>query len=254
MDDEAFLSLLQIGIILAALLIIAAIIIVAWKTTCPQTTTVCDCAGDYPVQCNYQCYHASECTCNDLDDLKSVRDNLKGWVGKQSAGAGGAGSGTPTMQPGGKIDWLEGGKAAGITDGGEIWIDKSIMDNHCQYVADSFVIHETIHLGDEGCRNPVALLWQTVRQLFNSNYISELQDESEFSAYNAQIQFLNDKIAGLESTCSYEYRCSYSDEVFKDVQDCIAACPCSLKHPCAMVMPHCIEIDTKTGKETGMRY
>ncbi len=186
MDDDGFLTLLQIGLIIAAVLIIAAILVGGWKMTCPQTTTACDCNGDYPKQCNYQCYHAPKCTCDDLDDLKNVRNNLKSWVAKKKAQVGvtprstgsasgdipgvpitapdndrsgspsGTGSDASAPESPGSPDWHAGGELGGITPGGEIWIDESAMDDHCQYVADSLSLHETVHLGDQGCRNPWA--------------------------------------------------------------------------------------------------
>jgi hypothetical protein len=141
-----------------------------------------------------------------------------------------------------------------LTDSGEVWIDKSFQEQHCQYLADSLYIHEMVHKGDDTCRNPASFIWQIIQSMINKNYKTEQHDRSEFSAYGTQLAFLNDKIAALQATCSYEYKCSYSHEEYKDVQDCIAACPCSLAHPCAMVKPHCIEINSETGEETGMRY
>jgi hypothetical protein len=248
-DDAVVWTLAGILLLIAiCLAVIATIVVGGWYITCPHTSTTCDCNGDYPQQCNYQCYHASKCTCDDLDDLKSVRDSINSWVSKKSAQATG---GTPQS---GSMDWTEGGKVAGLTDSGEFWIDKEYQKKHCQSLADSLYVHEMIHKNDDTCRNPASFAWQVIRSMFNKNYKTEQLDQSEFSAYGSQQSFLNDKIAELQATCSYQYKCSYSGKMFKDVQECIVNCPCSLAHPCAMVKPHCIEINTETGEETGMRY
>lgn len=253
MDDDAVVwtlggVLLLIGI---GLLVIAGIFVAGWAIRCPMGKTACDCEGDYPRQCNYQCYPAEKCTCSDLDDMKTSRDNLNKFVGKKEAGGS---SGSGSGDGGGQRDWLEGGKIAGLTDEGEIWIDKSVMDNHCKDVVDSIYEHELVHKGDDKCQNPLNYFSWTIRQMMESNAAQTLHDKSEFSAYNTQTTFLDMKIAFMEPTCSAGYKCGYSGEMFDTATDCIDNCGCSLAHPCAPTKPHCIEVNTKTGEPTGRRF
>ena len=254
MDDDAVWTLggtlILIGV---CLLVIAAIVTAGWAVKCGTGKTSCDCNADtVPLQCNYPCYESWRCTCDDLDDMKAVRDNINAFVAKKetegpgSAGSGGAGAG--------QRDWTSGGKIAGLTDKGEIWIADSVYENHCQDVVESVYLHEQVHAGDATCRNPGTFLMGAFGGMGDSNYAQTVHDKSEFSAYGTQTAYLDQRISVLEAACNAGYKCSFSGEMFDSATECISNCGCSLAHPCAPGMPHCIEINTDTGDPTGRRF
>lgn len=259
MDDTAVVwtlggVLILLGLIALTLAIVAT---AGWAVKCGVGGTTCNCEDEtVPPQCNYQCWAAKTCGCEDLEDMKASRDNLNKWVEKKKGeGTGSSGSSGGTNGDGGtgQRDWSTGGKIAGLTDKGEIWIAESVFDNHCQGVVDSIYRHEQVHQGDDTCRNPLTFAGGTLGTMVDGNYVQNLHDKSEFSAYGTQIAYLETKIAALEVTCNAEYRCSYSGEVFDDRFDCIDACPCSLAHPCAGIPP-CIQQNKETGEATGLRF
>ncbi|MCK9581735.1 MAG: hypothetical protein M0Q92_14995 [Methanoregula sp.] len=257
MDDSAAVWTLPgvLGLIAVVLIVLAIIVTVGWAAKCGMGSTSCDCSAEtVPLQCNYQCYESWACTCDDLDDMKAVRDNIDTFVAQREAeGSGSAGSDDGSAERAGQRDWLSGGKIAGLNDNGEIWIADSVYDNHCQDVVESVYLHEQVHTGDDTCRNPLTFLTGIFGSMGDSNYAQSLHDKSEFSAYGTQTAYLNQRIAVLEGSCNTEYRCSYSDELFDNRFNCIDACPCSLAHPCAGIPP-CIEQNKDTGEPTGQRY
>lgn len=253
MDDSAVAWTLPgvLGLIGVSLLVVAIIVVAGWALKCGNEKTLCDCNAEaVSVQCNYQCYTSPKCTCDDLDDMKAVRDNINAFVDKKKTeGPGSAGNDTGA----GQRDWVSGGKIAGLTDKGEVWIAESVYEKHCQDVVESIYRHEVVHAGDDTCRNPWTFLTGTVGGMGDSNYAQKLHDRSEFAAYGTQNSYLNDRIAALEVTCNAQYRCSWSGEMFDDRFDCIGACGCSLTHPCAG-LPPCIQLNRETGEATGLRF
>ena len=256
MDDDAVWTLGGTAILIAVCLLVVAVIVTAgWAVKCGTGTTSCDCSAEtVPPECNYQCYESWKCTCDDLDDMKAVRNNINAFVEKKKTEGSESGSdGDSGGSAGaGQRDWLSGGKIAGLNDNGEIWIADSVY-NHCQDVVESVYLHEQVHAGDDTCRNPWTFLTGVIGGMGDSSYALTVHDRSEFSAYGTQLAYLDQRLQVLEGSCNTEYRCSWSGERYDNRFACIDACPCSLAHPCAGIPP-CIEQNKDTGEPTGMRY
>jgi hypothetical protein len=136
------------------------------------------------------------------------------------------------------------------------WVDPTFAGSHCTDVVEGICQHEMSHINYMNTHaNGQCAGWTNwLMTHFSGKQVSAVKTESEFIAYDDEMNFLTQRRNALQDKCEVNYQCSYSKAMFTDVQDCIRECPCSLAHPCALVKPHCIELNTVTGKPTGNRY